>query len=99
MKKQLRKHYVFVVKKQHINSKIINLASVYFLKLMSNYLMSNFIHLNEMEIEAVNLALNINAHALQNAADIVQRQAEMKGQDRRRRVSKCNPRASGPRPG
>ena len=60
---------------------------------MSNYLMSNFIHMNEMEIEAVNLTVNINACALQNAADIVQRQTEMKGQDRRRRGQQTRPKS------
>ena len=34
--------------------------------------MSNFIMMNQMQIDAVNLALNINAQALQNAEDIVQ---------------------------
>ena len=45
---------------------------------MRKYFMCNFIQMNQMEIQAVNLALNIYACDLQNAADILQMQADLK---------------------
>ena len=49
--------------------------------------------MNQMEIEAVNLALDINARALQNAVDILQMQADLKDRDGRRRGQQTRPKS------